>query len=642
MASLVTLIVDCLWLAVWLAASAALGLACWVALARPGAAVRAYWPNPELALFFAAASGLAVHVLLLLALALLHLLRPLPILVLLAAVTAASVAFLAARADARHALAATFRQPLAEWLPVLPAAFLILRWVLRPLTPAGGSDALTYHLPYARFYLEHGALAVDETLRFPLHTHNVNLLYAAALIRPDATIAQGLHAAMGLLTVLGVYGLARHWRGWPTAVAAAIGLFFVGEFRFSFTTAFVDNGVVLYVTAAFVALALWSERGPRTLLWWSALFAGTAMGTKYFGALFTLPLGLLVLWSSRSLGLTLRFALAVGACGLFWYLRSWWISGNPIHPFAGALFGHWLWNPDELTNQMLELKQHGVARNWLNLLLLPVKLFTESGSFQDVPGKAGLLVGAFLLSCLWLPWQRPAVQAMQFTGLAWLLFWFWSSQIIRYLMLVTPLMSLSAAVVWAGVIERLRRGRGAPSETPRRDGAGAARRLRVFVAICAAYCVIGIGRDLWKVPLLDHSREHWLRNMQPGWEFGRAAEADPRIGRGPLLQFMLPEIRWFYTGTVYGDWMGPWAYRRFGHIGPSADWEIDPPATLHARATAAGIRAVVVNKARVEQFNLRDLTGYRSHFEIVFETDAGALLLPRPTPDAPIEVTPPH
>jgi len=366
------------------------------------------------------------------------------------------------------------------------------------------------------------------------------------------------------------------------------------------------------------------------------------MGTKYFGALFTLPLGLLVLWSSRSLGLTLRFALAVGACGLFWYLRSWWISGNPLHPFAGALFGHWLWNPDELTHQMLELKQHGVARSWLNLLLLPVKLFTESGSFQDVPGNAGLLVGTFLLSCLWLPWQRPAVRAMQFTGLAWLLFWFWSSQIIRYLMLVTPLMSLSAAVTWAGVLERLRHRREFSAAAAPHRPAGASRPLRVMVAVCAAYCVIGIGRDLWKVPLLDHSREHWLRSMQPAWELGRAAEADPRIGRGPLLQFMLPEIRWFYTGTVYGDWMGPWAYRRFGHIGPSGDWEIDPPATLHARATAAGIRAVVVNKARVEQFNLRDLPGYRSHFEIVFETDAGALMLPRPTPDAPIEVTPPH
>jgi len=631
MQTLLTLVVDLAWLAAWLAGSAALGLACWIAVARPGAAARDYWPNPELAVFFATASGLALHILLLLALALLHLLRPLPILALFAAVTAASVMFLAASPTNRQALAATFRRPWTEWLPVLPVVFLILRWVLRPLTPAGGSDALTYHLPYARFYLEHGALIVDETLRYPLHTHNVNLLFSAALIRPDATVAQGIHAALGLLTVLGVYGLARHWRGWPTAVVAVIGMLFVSEFRFSFTTAFVDNGVVLYVTAAFVALALWSENGPRSLLWWAALFAGTAMGTKYFGALFTLPLGLLVLWSSRRLGLTIRFALAVGAFGLFWYLRSWWISGNPIHPFAGALFGHWLWSPDELVNQMLELKQHGVARTWLNFLLLPVLLFIESARFSDLPGKVGLVVGAFLLSCLCLPWQRPAVRAMQLTGLAWLLFWFWSSQIIRYLMLFTPLMSLTAAVVGAGLIDRLRRQRGESPDAHGPESTGTSRALRIFVAITAAYCLLGISGDLHKVPLLDHSREHWLRSMQPAWELGRAAEADPRVGSGPLLQFMLPEIRWFYGGTVYGDWMGPWSYHRFGHIGPTGHWEIVPPTALHARMAEAGIRAVVVNKKQVEQFNVRDLPGYRSHFEIVLETDDGALLLPRPT-----------
>ena len=640
MQSLLTLVIDLAWLAAWLAGSAAFGLACWVALAPRVEAVREYWPNPELAVFFATATGLALHILLLLALALLHLLRPLPMLALFAAVTAASATYLAATAAGRQVLAATFRRSWGEWLPVLPGVFLLLRWVLRPLTPAGGSDALTYHLPYARFYLEHGALVVDETLRFPLHTHNVNLLFAAALIRPDATVAQGIHAALGLLAVLGVYGLARHWRGWPTAVAAAIGMLFVSEFRFSFTTAFVDNGVVLYVTAAFVALALWSENGPRNLLWWAALFAGTAMGTKYFGALFTLPLGLLVLWSSRSLGLTIRFALAVSAFGLFWYLRSWWISGNPIHPFAGALFGHWLWSPDELVNQMQELKQYGVPRTWLNFLLLPVRLFTESARFNGAPGNAGLLVGAFLLSCLWLPWQRPVVRAMQLTGLAWLLFWFWSSQIIRYLMLVVPLMSLSAAVAWAGLTDRLRRPGGARPDAPRSSGDGASQVLRIFVLITATYCVLGIAGDLRKVPLLDHSRAHWLREMQPAWELGSAAAADPRIGDGPLLQFMLPEIRWFYGGTVYGDWMGPWAYQRFGHIGPDGDWEIDPPATLHAKMTAAGIRAALVNKRRVEQFNVRDLPGYGSHFEFVLETDHGALLLPRP--DRATVTPPPH
>lgn len=621
MGTLLTLAVDCAWLAIWIGACALLGAACWVALAERERHGAALWPNPELALFFSIGTGLALHVLLLIALAVSQLLRPLPILLALGTLTACSAAFLVLRPARWKAIAASFHLPLSGWLQVLLVLLLILRWLLHPLAPPDGSDALTYHLPYARFYLEQGGLAVDQTLRFPLHTHNVNLLYATALIRPGATLAQLLHAAMGLLALLGVYGIARHWRGWPTALLAASGMLLLGEFRISFSTAYVDNGVVLYLTAAFLALALWSEGGPRQLLWWAALFAGTAMGTKYFGALFTVPLGLMVLYFSRDLKLTARFALLVSVVGLFWYVRSWLISGNPVHPFAGGLFGYYGWTPDELSLQMRELRQHGVDKTWPNFLLLPLKLFSEWRSFSDSPGQGGILIAAFMSSCLLIRWQRPAVRVLQLTCLAWLLFWFWSSQVIRYLMLVTPLMSLAAAMAWMGLADRLRR---VPSAQ------ASLKPLLAFVVAFAGYCFYAIERDLSRFPLFEKPREDYVLRTQPSYELALAAAADARIGTGPVMQFMLPEFRYFYTGTVYGDWMGEHAYHRYGHARPSADWEIDESATLHGKVVAAGIRAVVMNKGPVIQFSPQEIPTYREHFDFVLETDRAVLMIPKP------------
>lgn len=635
MDALLTLSADCTWLVLWLAACATLGLAFRASLAGTGTHAEAPWPNPELALFFTICTGLALHVLVLIVLAVFHLLRPLPVVLALAVLTAGSVWLLARRPTEWHGFAASFRTGPGGWLRVLPILLLILPWILRPLLPPGGSDALTYHLPYARFYLEQGGLAVNETLRFPLHTHNVNLLYAAALIRPGATLAQLLHAAMGFLAMLGVYGIARHWQGWPAAVLAAAGMLLLGEFRYSFSTAFVDNGVLLFVTAAFLALALWSEEGSRRLLWCGALFAGTAMGTKYFGALFAIPLGLMVLWFSRDLKLTARFALAVAGTGLFWYLRSWWISGNPVHPFAGDLFGYWLWTAEELKGQMLELKGHGVERTWLNFLLLPERMFSERLSFNGATGMGGILVGAFMLSCLLLPWQRPAVRIMQLTSLAWLVFWFLSSQVIRYLMLVVPLMSLTAAIAWTGIIARVTDTRGRAGERPViRSAALGTAALLVSLLLLTAYSVRELRRELPRFPLQAEQREQYLLSRQPSYEIALAAIADPRIGAGPVLQFMLQEIRWFYPGSVYGDWMGKHAFRRYGHIGPSDRWEINHSAALHRQVTEAGIRAVAMSKAGDIQFRPQEIASYRDYFEIVVETDQAVLMVPRPIPPA--------
>lgn len=627
------------WLAAWMASAGLAGLALQAVLldfrtAEPP------WPNPELAVFFSLSAGLAIQIVLLILLASFHQLNANAVVLSCLVLAALSVWLLSIHPRCVQTLVGVFRQPWREWLAVLPVLLVIAAWLVRPLGPAGGSDPLTYHLPYARFYLEQGGLAVSETLRFPFHAHNLNLLYAASMLRPysieSPALAQMLHASMGWLSLLGVYGAARIWRGWPTALLAVLAVLLMDEFVYSFSAAFVDNGVMLFVTGAFIALVRWQEKSDHGWLWLAAILAGSAMGTKYLGAMFTVPLGLWVLWHSQraglGLGLVVRFTLLVSATGLFWYLRSWWLVGNPVHPFAGDLFGYSIWSAKDLQGQMRELAGHGLEKNGLNLLLLPWKMFTEGHRFNGSVGNSGLLVGLFMSSCFLIRRQRPELLAVHITCLAWLVFWFFSSQVSRYLMIMLPLMSLCAMVVWADMLDGLsakytqRVGRALPFLSPENS------KTRILVFVILALTLMGGQRgyrDLLNRPLTLQHQQQALLKYQPAYSVAVAAMEDSGIAGGPILQFQLHELRWFFPGEVYGDWMGKHPFREFGHIGESQHWEINSGETLSQQLDAIGAVAVAFHRQPFIQFKPQPLDTYLDEFEPVLVDDRAVLLKPR-------------
>jgi hypothetical protein len=76
--------------------------------------------------------------------------------------------------------------------------------------------------------------------------------------------------------------------------------------------------------------------------------------------------------------------------------------------------------------------------------------------------------------------------------------------------------------------------------------------------------------------------------------------------------------------------MGEHAYQRYGHRRPGEQWVIDDSATLHRKVMAAGIKAVIMHKGPVMQFNPRNIPSYREHFEFVLETDRAVLMIPKP------------
>ncbi|EHG3698655.1 hypothetical protein J4267_004253, partial [Shigella flexneri] len=69
----------------------------------------------------------------------------------------------------------------------------------------------------------------------------------------------------------------------------------------------------------------------------------------------------------RNIQTFLIFSLATILGGIYWYVRSFWISGDPFSPAGGNIFGHYLWNEIDLQVQTAEQARHGISPATLDL-----------------------------------------------------------------------------------------------------------------------------------------------------------------------------------------------------------------------------------------------------------------------------------
>jgi hypothetical protein len=108
-----------------------------------------------------------------------------------------------------------------------------------------------------------------------------------------------------------------------------------------------------------------------------------------------------------------------------WYVRSFIVSGNPVHPADTGIFGYYLWNAADILYQKREQTIYGVPPGTLNVF----------GALRA----AGSLILAPALASLLLPRQPRLIRCLQFVFVAYLLAWFFTIQVPRYLSPVVPI-----------------------------------------------------------------------------------------------------------------------------------------------------------------------------------------------------------
>ncbi len=492
---------------------------------------------------------------------------------------------------------------LAAAVDGLAITLLFASTVMAALHAPGYWDDTMYHLPLARSYVQHGALVVSEYLRFPLFPQNVNLLLALGLMWGGDLLAQ-VFATLPLFVIgLGLIGASQWACGSRLAgAAAAVALFLIAPVASTLGYAYIDNGLALFCWGAVLALAFAAHETaqPREALAWTVvagLLAGAAAGSKFFGAAFAALAGLALLLVRRDWRLMAVYGALVLLTGCGWYVRSFWVSGDPIHPAGGNVFGHYLWNAADLLSQKQEQSTHGV----------PPTL----GNFLAGLDKAGVSLWLLALLGLALPRVTRSLRLLQLVFAAYLAFWFFVSQVDRYLAPVYGLgMFLCAYTLcrfarWLTFVP-------VPSERVRARAG----------ALALGLVLLPLARDHYHGAQTRMANRQAELQSRPGYPlFAQASNLAPQFGPR-LVQLGFENAVYFFDGVVIGDWFGTGRYGQMIECGANGCGAL-PPQAMRSLLQGFDARMLIISTARFPKF---DPVAYGQYFDLVMQSPDGLLL----------------
>lgn len=466
----------------------------------------------------------------------------------------------------------------------------------------GHWDDTMYHLPYAQYYLDHRQLQANEYLRYPLFPNHSELLFAFGLAYGGVPLAQAMATLPLFIIAVGLMGAGRQFLGSVQAGLLATGLLlYLGPISGTLGYAYVDDGLALFCWAALLAL-LQPRPVTTTLSAWiivAALLAATAASIKFFGAIWAGLLGFFILLETRRLRPTLVFGLGVAILGSWWYVRSFWISGDPIHPAGGPLFGYFWWSAQDLLDQKGELSRRGVGTS-LSLLWPAL-----------VHAQVTLIAPAFLTPLFFRRGDRSLVFAYG-VFLAYFVFWFVSVQVPRYL---APLLTLACFLTilvfyraaMRTLVHRL------------------AVRWPLVLRPVATDVAVAVLVALMIPVALNRAQENMVQwgnvlESRAGYRLYQSANAlIPE--KGPrLVQVGFENGVFFFRGQAMGDWFGPARYSQF--IKCTRDCRLIAPSAMLGMMAQLDSRMFIVNSRR---FAI-DLDAYRLYFDIRDTAKDGYLL----------------
>jgi hypothetical protein len=359
---------------------------------------------------------------------------------------------------------ALLRSPVALVLFAATAAALaaLLAQALRPVVVW---DADVYHLTVPRLYLEHGGFR-----RIPFNVYSnwplaVQLLFALAMVVKDYILATALHFGFGVSLVAAL--------GWATArvttplwgAIAASMLLLHPVFLFEVRVAYVDVACAFFLFAAFLALhrALEDPAGERRWLVLAGIACGVLAASKLNGLFGALCVAAVFVVSRlrggaalRSLAAPLAVLLAPVALLLApWLIKTLVLTGNPVYPLLYDQFGGPEWSAALGEAHRSWQQAIGMGRSPLDWLLLPMRvLFMGDEGYEHFDGRLHPAASVLLLIALF--GLRREKQAGRALGLAllWFALWSLSSQQMRFLIPILPLLALATAVGLHRLAER--------------------------------------------------------------------------------------------------------------------------------------------------------------------------------------------
>ncbi|BDI31424.1 hypothetical protein CCAX7_34750 [Capsulimonas corticalis] len=339
-------------------------------------------------------------------------------------------------------------------------------------------DSLSYHLADPKLFL-----AAHRIYFIPWEHHSnfaftAEMWYTLGLMAHSVPLAKLFHLTCAIGASLTIYAIgARHLGGKVGALAAALFASLPIVF-WEAGTAYVDLAATFFVTLTLMALANGILGKDTRWVAIAALMMGLTLSAKAT-AVATLALFAIAVWAWRNKSLgesvpkslvgAVKWGLTAVAVGSPWFLKSIAYTGNPIYPFYYKIFGGKYWSADNAATYDAANAHFGLGRQALDLLLAPYNLimyplpghsplsylFLGKGlgdkPFNDFQSEL-VALSPLLLAVLFVPafrkGQTPGlIKALGAFAAVSIVLWFATTQYLRYLLPLVPVLCLIAAWV---------------------------------------------------------------------------------------------------------------------------------------------------------------------------------------------------
>ncbi|MBC7898579.1 MAG: glycosyltransferase family 39 protein [Saprospiraceae bacterium] len=356
-------------------------------------------------------------------------------------------------------------------LIVLIAIPVVLAFITS-LAPPTAKDTLLYHFAVPKAFITQGgsdfiAGNIASYLALGTEMHSVWAMLIGGFVSSRAAEAAAGAANFIFFPVLllAICGWAREVnveRRW--ALIAVLIVAGVPTAYHVAASAYIDLALALYVTLAVYSLGRWWKSLENGWLIFAAVFLGAALSAKLTALFVIAAFALIILLRARQAKddpdklarIVLNGFGALILAGLIaapWYLRTWQETGSPIFPFYMSVWkgeaAGWDTERSALFQQM-NSQYGGIEKSPLDYLVAPFNLSVIAQPEQPVLFD-GVLGIAFLFGLpilIWGLWKfEMPVEVKAGIGVAGImyLFWLFSSQQLRYLLPILPVMAIGIA-----------------------------------------------------------------------------------------------------------------------------------------------------------------------------------------------------
>jgi hypothetical protein len=450
------------------------------------------------------------------------------------------------------------------WTCIIVSALAFLPLCLLSLYPPTEFDVTAYHLAAPKHWLRIHTIDPTPFLRYQVGPNLAHFIFTALMATAGDIPPQVFSVGAVSLIAIGLYAWGMRLQGRSAGILAAA--LWIGS---PATLEIATNASYhpLATLFAFISIYTMSQYGKERrldLLFWAGLFLGFAEST-WLGVLAFVPvfIGVGVYLSIRERRSIPMFFL-FGGLFLGWgptIIRSAWFTGNPTYPLLTQVFGTgpW-WTANEFSKiEGYVRSTFGVSRNLANFFALPYLLVVSPQLFQAGHGYSPALsllvplVGAGAV-------LKRISRALLALVIFYITCWFFSGQIMRYLLPIVPVICLLSALTLCWVISYF-------------PGAAKGTFGEVLIAVAAIIIVVPGAWALWKnivnhgpIPVTEKQRTDYIAARIIEFNAIQVANANP----APIYAFGAANCAYYAEDAFMGDELGPGRYIQM--VKPGARW----------------------------------------------------------------------